>query len=247
MAAMGIDAAAPAHDAQDDPLGALRARYVDLLVEGHAAGARAVVEHATTIAPIASVYLDVVHPALYEIGRRWERDEIGIAEEHLATSVTEIVLADLAGRLPRAPRRNHTVIVACGPDELHAVGSRMVADFLEADGWDTLHLGATTPAGALAELAVARRADVVAISVSMAQNVPPVAAAVAQLRALPFPPTVALGGRAFADPELARGAGADVVAASPPQLAERLAARYPRPAGDENRIHGPPPPDPASL
>lgn len=233
MEPMSRDAGAPPPppspddaDAGHDPLGDLRARYVEQLLAGDATGARELVDEALAVAPVTSVYLDMVHPALYEIGMRWERADVGIGEEHLATSVTEIVIADLAGRLPAAPRRDRTVIVACAPGELHAVGSRIVADFLPADGWDVLHLGATTPASALAELTVARRADVVAISVALAQHVPEVAAAVAQLRALPFPLVIALGGRDFAEPEMALAAGADVVATSPPQLAERLAERF---------------------
>ncbi len=214
----------PAHDA----LTTIREQYVRALLDGDAIAAHGHVAAALELVPVADVYLDVVHPALHEVGRRWERDTVNVAEEHLATSVSEVVLAELAGRLPQGARRNRTAIVACGPGEQHAIGSRIVADFLDADGWDTLHLGATTPGGALAELAVARHAAVVAISVALPLRIPEVADACRRLKALPFAPVVALGGQAFTRREQALAAGADVHAGSPPELVEALGERFPR-------------------
>ena len=42
----------------------------------------------------------------------------------------------------RPPKDGRLAIVSGTPDELHALGTRMVADFLEADGWEVLLLGA---------------------------------------------------------------------------------------------------------
>ncbi|HST40196.1 MAG TPA: cobalamin-dependent protein [Conexibacter sp.] len=213
----------------DDAIAAVRARYVDALLDGNAIAARAQIDEALTLLPAAEVYLQLVGPALHIVGEAWERARASVAEEHLATSVSEVVLADLAGRLERAPRRNRTAIVACGPGEMHAVGSRIVADFLDADGWDVLHLGAMTPGQALAELVVARNAAVVAISVALPTRIPEVAETTRLLRALPFAPVVAVGGQAFGGrAELALRAGADVVAASPPELVGRLGERFAR-------------------
>jgi len=211
-----------------DALTAIREQYVSALIDGDAIAAHAHVAEALTVAPVADVYLDVVGPALHEVGRRWERALVTVAEEHLATSVSEIVLAELAGRLPRGRRRNRTAIVACGPGEQHAVASRVVADFLDADGWDTLHLGAMTPGGALAELAVSRRADVVAISASLPLRIPEAADACRRLKALPFAPVVALGGQAFASARQALATGADLHAGSPAGLVDALDERFPR-------------------
>lgn len=214
----------PAHDA----LTTIREQYVRALLDGDAIAAHGHIAEALELVSVADVYLDVVHPALHEVGRRWERASVNVAEEHLATSVSEVVLAELAGRLPQGARRNRTAIVACGPGEQHAIGSRIVADFLDADGWDTLHLGATTPGGALAELAVARHAAVVAISVALPLRIPEVADACRRLKALPFAPTVALGGQAFTTPQQALAAGADLHAGSPQALVAALAERFPR-------------------
>jgi len=128
----------------------LRQRYVDALVAGDLALAERLIEDSGT--DIRSLYLQVLQPALYEIGRRWQEAEISVAQEHLATATTQSLMARLAGRFDdRAPRRDRRVLVACAEGELHSIGVRMVADFLEADGWDVLFVGALSPPAAVAE------------------------------------------------------------------------------------------------
>ena len=48
---------------------------------------------------LRTLYLDVFQPALREIGRLWQENEITVAEEHLATAITEIAMARLYGAL----------------------------------------------------------------------------------------------------------------------------------------------------
>jgi MerR family transcriptional regulator, light-induced transcriptional regulator len=208
-------------------LAELRERYVDQLIAGDAADAQRLIGEALRVVPVATVYHALLAESLYEIGRRWARGEVTVAEEHLATGICEVILPDLAVRLPRSPRFRRTVIVACAPGELHALGSRIVADFLEAAGWDILHLGALTPADALAELVVARGADVVAMSATTSERLPEAEQACARLRQLPFSPLIVAGGQAFAGEREALGIGADVFVRSPEALCSALAERFP--------------------
>jgi methanogenic corrinoid protein MtbC1 len=206
----------------------LRERYVDELIAGEAREAQRIVAEAVRLAPAARVYQGLLVEGLYEVGRRWERGEVTIAEEHLAAGISEFVLPQVAFHLPRAPRRRRTAIVACAPGELHAIGSRVVGDFLEAAGWDVLQLGALTPVGALCELTVARRADVVALSASTPARLAEVHDALARLRTVPRPPFVAVGGQAFATAAATASVpdGA-VFVRTPEALVAALAERFP--------------------
>jgi MerR family transcriptional regulator, light-induced transcriptional regulator len=207
----------------------LRGRYVEELIAGEARGAQRTVAEALHRVTAAAVYHGLLSEALFEVGRRWEQGEVTVAEEHLATGISEAVLPQVAFRLPRAPRRRRTAIVACVPGELHVVGSRVVADFVEAAGWDVLHLGALTPAGALCELVVARTADVVALSASTTERLAAVDEVLARLRALPQPPFVAVGGQAFATAAAVTSVrdGAAFVR-TPEALVRALAERFPQ-------------------
>ena len=44
---------------------------------------------------VPEVYLKVLQPSMYEIGRRWEANEITVASEHMATAITQYVMVRL--------------------------------------------------------------------------------------------------------------------------------------------------------
>lgn len=169
---------------------------------------------------------------MVEIGRLWETAQIGVAQEHLATQITQTVLARLAPSLEDAAAalevsgRRRTAIVAGTPGELHAIGARMVADFLEASGWDVLLLGPDTPLAEIAELATERAPDVVALSTSLSFNLLAAGRVFARLRELESPPLLIAGGRAYeGQADRALLAGADVFATDPEALLRELALR----------------------
>jgi methanogenic corrinoid protein MtbC1 len=207
-----------AQDIRDAYLGALLAADIET--------SRTVIEDALDSGtPARTIYLQVLQPALYEVGVRWSRAEISVAQEHLATAATQSHLAWMAERLRHGdPAPRGRVLIACAQDELHMLGVRMVADFLEADGWEVTFVGAMTPSEGLLELAP--QADVVAISAALPERIPLVARAVAALRTLPDPPFVVVGGQAFAGSER-RGlaTGADAWAADAEDAVRVLDAR----------------------
>jgi len=204
----------------------LRQRYVDALVAGDLASAERLIEDSGT--DVRTLYLEVLQPALYEIGRRWEEAEISVAQEHLATATTQSLMARLAERFDGdAPRRGRRVLVACAEGELHSIGVRMVADFLDADGWDVLFVGALSPPTAVAELAAAQGVDVVALSAALAQRVPEIVRAVDALRALEKAPVIAVGGQAFGgDTDVAIRTGADIYAPDAAAFVQELAILF---------------------
>ena len=128
------------------------ARPHHALVVGDVARARRVLDAALEAgADVRDLYLDVVQPALYEVGAGWSRAELTVAHEHLAAAAARIHMTLLAERLGPAPQRRGSVLVACPGDEMHELGARMVADFVAADG-QVPFLGALSPAPDLAEL-----------------------------------------------------------------------------------------------
>jgi MerR family transcriptional regulator, light-induced transcriptional regulator len=215
------------------PLPVLRDAYLRAALEGDSHAARRVVDEAMDAGMAArDVYLGILQPALYEVGARWERAEISVAQEHLATATTQSLMARLSERLAdgAARARRGRAVVACPADELHHLGSRMVADFLEADGWDVLYLGAVTPPEEVARMAArdGRPADVVALSAALPERLPHVAEACAALRALDPAPFVLVGGQAFGgDAERALRLGADAFAADAAEAVRTLAERSP--------------------
>jgi methanogenic corrinoid protein MtbC1 len=138
----------------------------------------------------------VVTPAMQWIGDLWERGAIGIADEHLATAISDSALAHLYPRLQvAAPRSRERVLVAAVQHERHVLGLRMVADALEGAGFDVLYLGGDVPAGALLDACRKHRPAAVALGVTMHVNLPALLGEVTALTALEDPPQIVLGGQ----------------------------------------------------
>ena len=206
---------------------ALEQEYLASLLKPDLKRARALIDDAIAEGlPADEAYLRVIAPAMYEIGRLWETAQISVAQEHLATQISQMVLAGLGVQLPVAANVGHgrVAIVASTPGELHALGTQMVGDFLENQGWRVLALGANAPAQELVELASDRRAIVVALSTALPGHLLSVTRTCQLLRQLDHPPYIVVGGRAYrGDPAQALAVGADAFAASPATLLSHLA------------------------
>jgi MerR family transcriptional regulator, light-induced transcriptional regulator len=207
-----------------------RTAYLEALLARDVGAARAAVEAALRAGvAVPEVYLGVLQPALYEIGRSWAVGDFSVADEHSATAVTQSVLGMLGPRMRTAPKDGRLAVVTGSPEERHALGVQMVADFLEGDGWEVLNLGASTPAGDLARMADRERPDVVALSTATPAGLPGAAEAVAALLALAPRPLVVLGGQLWQGPARAdaEGLGADLLVDDPRELVVLLRERFP--------------------
>jgi len=193
------------------------AAYLSALRAGDRRAAFRVLDDALdTGAPLAELYLEIVQPSMREIGRLWQENALTVAEEHLATAITETAMNRLFERVfvwrdERTPR----LLAACAAEERHQLGLRMLCDLLEMEGWETTYLGASVPIESLVHLVKERAPEAVAISATIAPHLPRVRDAIRAIRAAPLAqqPVIVVGGRAFhGDPTLAERIGADLTA-----------------------------------
>jgi len=169
---------------------ALRDRYLAALLAGDREAALHTLDEGAVrgVSP-PDLAIDVVGGAQREIGRLWSENRIGIAEEHLATAISQVGLARLYGR-GSAPRNGRRVLVACVEGELHDMGARIAGDVLDAAGFGVRMLGASVPTASLVAMVEQACPDLVALSATMTFNLPALREAAARVRALPAAPPV---------------------------------------------------------
>jgi methanogenic corrinoid protein MtbC1 len=131
---------------------------------------------------VGQLQLKVVQEAQREIGRLWQEGRVGIAQEHMATAISQLMLAHLYQLATAKPSNGKRVVVACVEGELHEFPARLSADTLELAGFEVRFLGADVPTESLLKLIAALKPDLVALSVTMPFNIPSLRTAVAQLR-----------------------------------------------------------------
>ncbi len=205
--------------------------YVGALRAGDRRLALAVVDEARAAKlDLATLYLEVFQPSLREIGRLWQQNEITVAEEHLATAITQIAMGRLyVDFCSTATPNGRTILAACGADERHELGLRMVCDLLELEGWDARFLGAAVPDDGLVAMVLSDRPDALALSASIAPHLPPLRATIQAVRAAcgAAAPYIIVGGRPFLDDNtLMQRVGADAMGRDAAEAALRLRERF---------------------
>lgn len=159
------------------------ASYLEALLRGDRRHALAVCREARAagLSPL-KVAVGVVQPALYRIGDLWQANRIGIAQEHLATAISQHVLAALTMEEEGLPPHGGSCVLACVAGNRHGLGLRMVADGLELAGWRVRYLGADTPGTALLRELEREPAEVLALSASLPEHVADLRELVAECR-----------------------------------------------------------------
>ncbi len=164
------------------------------------------------VADVVDLYVDLFQATQYEVGRMWQENQITVAEEHMATAITQYVMAQIYSRLDGRDRDRGRLVITGIEGEHHQVGANMVADVLEARGWNVRFLGTNVPQEGVLQAIEEHKADVVGISATMLLSIPKAVRLVEGLRHR-FQtdcPRILLGGRAFiSSPSLVRELGAE--------------------------------------
>lgn len=167
-----------------DDLRALRERYLAAQLRGDRRAACAVVfdEALPGGATVHDVYENIVQEAQREIGRLWQENVVTVAQEHMATAISNLVLTQLFEKAPHAPRNGKRVMLACVEGEQHELPARLVCDALDLAGFDVRYLGANVPADSLVPMIELHQPDLVALSITMSFHAGALRTAVNRIR-----------------------------------------------------------------
>lgn len=197
----------------DTPTGLLASRYLSALLYAHKDKAfQTMNEAAEAGMSVEDLYLNVLQPVQYEVGRLWQESKITVAHEHFCTSASQQLMSQLLTRFPSSPRTGKSLVSACVSGELHDMGLRMVSDYFSIMGWETYHLGANTPTKSLLSLLLERPPDVLALSVTITTHLSTLREVMTAVRAQEalLATKILVGGYPFnVSPRLWREIGAD--------------------------------------
>ena len=161
---LGTVGVEPARSSSDYLKGILRA-----LDDGDTADIGIRLDQAFALLGVDDTLSSVLQPLLDEVGDRWKRGELTVAEEHLVSEAVRSrlghLLADSGGGV------RGIAILACAPGERHELGLMMAALALRRDGWKIVYLGADTPIRDAFTLAEKLSANVLGLSVAMKSHV----------------------------------------------------------------------------
>ena len=226
---------------QLEPMSPLAREYLELLLAGEREEASKRIHRAVEAGTgVREIYKTVFERTLKEIGLMWMQNRVDVAMEHYFSASTQMIMSQLYSYITRASREKRDavclIIAVCG--EFHDIGARMVADFMEMDGWKTFFLGNNLCSEDIVRAALDQKPDMLALSATMFFNVESIARAIRALRAADGLKhlVILVGGRPFnQNPELWKKVGADGSAASAEEAAE-LAGRLLKKKADFRRV-----------
>ncbi|KGX92851.1 hypothetical protein N781_13220 [Pontibacillus halophilus JSM 076056 = DSM 19796] len=153
-----------------------------------------------------SLYNKLLTPAMYEVGKRWESNQISVADEHLATAICDFVLSYYDNHLetnPLAIERKKALLFGI-EGEQHYLGLKMVASVFRDQGWSVRNLGADLPLEHALHQIKTYKPAVIGLSAALSYRLPKLKEAVAVLRTLEWQPQVVVGGRMAHEHDLKR-------------------------------------------
>ncbi len=110
---------------------------------------------------------NTVAPLTRHVGEAWEDGSFKVFEEHLFTELTKRLLRQAIASLPAA-KRSPRIVLTSVPDEPHVLGLLMAEALFALEGAECIPLGTQMPLLEIARAATAHRADIVALSFSVA-------------------------------------------------------------------------------
>jgi DNA-binding transcriptional MerR regulator len=204
-----ISAPAPVVDARD--LAEALERYDE-------AAAHGALDRLLATLTLDVVLADVLMPYLHDLGDRWARGEVSVAQEHFASNLVRGRLGALTRFWDRGEGRR--AVLCCAEGERHDLPLIGFGLALRTYGWRIGYLGADTPVASVVDAARALAPDAVVVSGTVSGAFDAIAA---RLREVTLHAPLFIAGAA-AGPEVARRAGATLLDGDVVLAAETLAA-----------------------
>lgn len=215
-ASLALAGERPSAEAGSSPAAALD-RLRIALDEFDELEAHAVVDDLLAGFTLDTILRDVLLPYLRELGERWERGEVSVAQEHYASGLLRGRLLGLSRGWGRGVGP-HTLL-AGAPGELHDLGLIVFGLAARARGWRITFLGQDTPIADVAATAKHLRPELVVVAATTRRRLSSVAN---ELSALAKLAPLALAG-AGADAAIAHRVGGRLLEGDPVSAADALA------------------------
>jgi MerR family transcriptional regulator, light-induced transcriptional regulator len=181
-------------------LGLTRQVFLAAILGGQRQAALNIVEEALRAGHShVDVYVNVFTEALHRVGELWELNKISVAQEHIATAITQYAIAAIYPRMVPAVAHRGGMVVTGVAGELHQIGANLVADAMEANGWTVRFLGTNLPHSAILTAIEEISAEMLCISTTIVANLPSAADLVRTVRSKlnESSPKIVLGGSAY--------------------------------------------------
>ena len=139
--------------------------YKHLIIGDHDKVAKIYDDYSSTFG-FVSFFEEILAPVMYHIGDLWKKNEISVADEHIASNVANMLVKTIQERTARPPTRCKVVI--CVPEgEQHNLGANIIEAHLSSLGFTVYNLTPSEPHSSIVGFIKNKNPDVVLVSVTL--------------------------------------------------------------------------------
>ncbi|GAM13961.1 cobalamin B12-binding domain-containing protein [Mesobacillus selenatarsenatis] len=153
------------------------------------------------------IYENIITAAMRHIGHLWETNKITVADEHLATSTCDYILARYNwqnGIDKQISSNGKKAMFLCVENEQHFLGLKMASQLFSEYGWETKFHGPNLPLEYVKKAAEEWKPDAICLSFSILYHAENLRPYIKELEELPHHPVVIVGGRLLSQYEFER-------------------------------------------
>lgn len=139
-------------------------------------------------------YEKIIKPSMYRIGDLWEKNQITVADEHLATATLKYLLATVFTH-QEASENHPKALLFCIEGEHHSLGLELANEVFKEKQWNTRYLGANVPVKDALTFIEAWEPHVIGISIGMTTELTRLKECIEEIREYSQEIEILVGGR----------------------------------------------------
>jgi MerR family transcriptional regulator, light-induced transcriptional regulator len=181
---------------KEEILTKIRDRLYLHLIKGDFDATKRLYDDYSTTAGMVNFFERILTPVMYKIGHMWAKNEITIADEHVASNIANTLVKMLNSKYAVRTKRK---IVICVPEgEEHNLGANILEAHLTSIGHHVYNLTPSEPHQSIVKFIESVKPDTVLISITLPDNIKPAQRLVKKVSDITNSP-ILVGGQALAN------------------------------------------------
>lgn len=157
---------------KEELLAKLRAQLHRYLIRGDFDSTRQLYDTYSSTSGISSFFEKILTPVMYQIGDMWAKNQLGIADEHVASNIANTLVKMIGSKYTDTPTKKKIII--CVPEgEEHNLGANILETQLCSIGHRVYNLTPTEPHESIVSFIESAKPDSVIVSITLQDNIRP--------------------------------------------------------------------------
>lgn len=146
---------------------------------------------------IVEFYENILKDVMYQIGDLWEKKQLPVAAEHVASNVAHSFVKILNEKISKSSSKQK-ILICTPPGESHTLGCNMLESYLHSRGFNVFNISPSIPSEEIIDFIKRNSPDAVLVSITLDDNIPSGKRLVGKIKER-FKIPVFIGGRALSN------------------------------------------------